>query len=77
MICKKFLPSGENCVNCKDQSVNVFREVTGAYSENLCNTYVTLCSECIDTDIAFTSLFVHILEAQSPETQYIKIIFNS
>jgi hypothetical protein len=76
MICKKFLPSGENFVYCKDQSVNVFREVTGAYSENLRNTYITLCSECVDTDIAFASLFVHILESQSPEIRYIKIIFN-
>ena len=38
MICKKFLPSGENYVNRKDQSVNVFREVTGAYLENLHST---------------------------------------
>jgi len=35
MICKKFLPSRENRVNHKDLSLNVFREVTGAYSENL------------------------------------------
>lgn len=63
-------------MNRKDQSVNVFREVTGAYSENLHNTQITLCSECVDTDITFTPLFVHILDAQSRETQYVKIIFN-